>query len=135
MLHLIFDIGGVLIDYSIPRLIADIAAQTGVDANRIMPTLTAEALFKVESGGMTGRAFFEGYVRTLIPRWMYFYCDCFTLPKAAVIQPGRELAGGGMPTVNSRLFVACEDRRDLAGDLPWRRRRVTQQAGKQLPHL
>ena len=56
-------------------------------------------------------------------------------PISSRLEPRGELAGAGMPMVDSALFVPRQYPRDLAGDLAGRRRRVAQQTGKDLSHL
>ena len=67
----IFDIGGVLLNFDLPRLVSR-AAQGNPDSTAVLLGLREkDSLRQVESGFMTGEAYFETFIRPVVPSWTF----------------------------------------------------------------
>ena len=71
MYNYIFDIGGVLINYSIKLLIKHLSSESGISEEEIFTKITYDLLFQVETGKMKGLDFYNNYIRPMVKHWAY----------------------------------------------------------------
>ena len=67
----IFDIGGVLLDFDLDALAARIADGRPEIVPRVHALRDDPSLIEVETGRMSGRHYFDRYIRPLAPTWSY----------------------------------------------------------------
>jgi len=91
MTHFIFDIGGVLIDYSVDRLIRRVCEQTGVGFGKAAQELASADTREVESGRMDGREFFEQHIKVIVPHWTYQHWVAAWMENYSINEPGCRL--------------------------------------------
>ena len=71
MNHVIFDIGGVLIDFDFPRLAQALSERTGQDPDRLLPLFGREAVHDVETGRTGPETFFRETMSPVLPGLTY----------------------------------------------------------------
>jgi putative hydrolase of the HAD superfamily len=69
--HIIFDIGGVLIDFDFPRLAEALSAGTGQDPDRLLPLFGQDAVQDVETGRTGPETFFRETMSPVLPGLTY----------------------------------------------------------------
>lgn len=67
----IFDIGGVLLDFDLPRLVAQAARGDAAGIRALLALRNHESLRHVESGVMTGEVYFDSFIRPVVPHWTF----------------------------------------------------------------
>ena len=80
----IFDIGGVLLNYDLDALAGMIARESEEIRQQIQGLRWHPSLIEVETGRISGEAYFERYIQPLAPHWAYedlvqAWADVFTL--------------------------------------------------------
>ena len=71
MTHVIFDIGGVLIDFDFPRLARALSGRTGQDPDRLLPLFGRDAVHDVETGRTGPETFFRETMSPVLPGLTY----------------------------------------------------------------
>ena len=84
MQHVIFDIGGVLIDFDFERLARALAEQTGGDEARLLPLFGTDTVAEVETGRTGPEDFFRETMSTDLPgltyeEWIVAWGDNYSL--------------------------------------------------------
>jgi HAD superfamily hydrolase (TIGR01509 family) len=69
--HVIFDIGGVLIDFDFPRLAQALSGETGQNPARLLPLFARDAVHDVETGRTGPETFFWETMSPLLPGLTY----------------------------------------------------------------
>ena len=69
--HFIFDIGGVLINFSIPGLLEKISGENMETLERLHEVCASEAVYRVETGKISGKQFFKDYIKKEVPALDY----------------------------------------------------------------
>jgi putative hydrolase of the HAD superfamily len=69
--HVIFDIGGVLIDFDFPRLARALSEQTGAEPEDLLPLFEKGAVEEVETGRTGPEAFFRETMSPRLPGLTY----------------------------------------------------------------
>jgi putative hydrolase of the HAD superfamily len=69
--HVIFDIGGVLLNFDLPGLAARAARGNPEGAAALLALREHDSLRQLESGHMTGVAYFEQFIRPVAPHWTF----------------------------------------------------------------
>ena len=97
MKHVIFDIGGVLIDYDFGRLARDLAARTGVDPAGLAPLFEKAAVEKVETGRTRPEVFFREMMSPWLPgltydEWVEAWAENYSVnePGWALLEEARD---------------------------------------------
>ena len=89
--HYLFDIGGVLINFSIPLLVKNLSEKSGLPQEALKELFRDDCVRRVESGKISGSDFFRQQVKPLLPGWSYddwiaSWMDIYTLN-----EPGMDL--------------------------------------------
>ena len=97
MTHVIFDIGGVLIDYDFGRFARALAERTGQDAAGLLPLFRKDAVEEVETGRADPEEFFHRTMATALPGltyedWVSAWMDNYSLnePGWALLEEARQ---------------------------------------------
>jgi putative hydrolase of the HAD superfamily len=85
---IIFDIGGVLIDQSLPSLATYLSARTGRDTDRILALFGRDVVLDVETGRVSAESFFEHTIGPQLPGigyedWIGAWMDNYNLNQSA----------------------------------------------------
>jgi FMN phosphatase YigB (HAD superfamily) len=80
----IFDIGGVLINFSNKQLVEDFVNKTKCERERIERLFEYEMLYRVETGRISGAEFYMNYVKSAMPdlcyeEWLGVFEDHYTI--------------------------------------------------------
>ncbi|RPH95625.1 MAG: HAD family phosphatase [Calditrichaeota bacterium] len=67
----LFDIGNVLINFDIRKLLHKIAGNSGLSINQVLNLFDKPELLKVETGKMNGKDYFDNLVNTTGLKWNY----------------------------------------------------------------
>jgi len=67
----IFDIGGVLINFDFPRLARELSARTGQDPERLLPLFERDVVHDVETGRTAPEEFYDRTMAPLLPGMSY----------------------------------------------------------------
>jgi FMN phosphatase YigB (HAD superfamily) len=89
--QVIFDIGGVLIDFSVSRLVRRIVERTGVPLEAADAVLRSDPVRRVESGQIDSRAFFDQTIKPLLPQWSYDDWVAAWMENYSINRPGYDL--------------------------------------------
>ncbi len=97
MRHVIFDIGGVLIDYDFQRLAAALSARTDQDPGRLLALLAQDVVHEVETGRTDPEDFFRRVMAPLLPGmsyddWVAAWADNYSVnaPGWTLLEDARE---------------------------------------------
>jgi len=97
MRHVIFDIGGVLIDYDFRRLARALAAATGADETRLPPLFEKDVVEEVETGRIDPEEFFRRTMSPELPglsydEWVAAWMDNYSVngPGWALLEEARD---------------------------------------------
>ena len=97
MTHIIFDIGGVLIDFDFPRLAEALSAGTGQDPDRLLPLFDRDAVHDVETGRTGPETFFRETMSPVLPGltyegWIGAWMDNYSVnePGWALLEEARD---------------------------------------------
>ena len=97
MKHVIFDIGGVLIDFDFPRLSHALAERTGRDAGGLLPFFGKGAVEEVETGRTDPEEFFHRTMSPALPGltyegWVSAWMDNYSVnePGWALLEDARD---------------------------------------------
>jgi FMN phosphatase YigB (HAD superfamily) len=71
MKEFIFDIGGVLLDYNLPRFVDMMAGDSRERRAQIAELRYDRSLYEVETGRITGEEYFRRIISPLVPDWTY----------------------------------------------------------------
>jgi putative hydrolase of the HAD superfamily len=95
--HVIFDIGGVLIDFDFPRLAQALSERTGQDPDRLLPLFGRDAVHDVETGRTGPETFFRETMSPVLPGltyegWIDAWMDNYSVnePGWALLQEARD---------------------------------------------
>ena len=95
--HVIFDIGGVLIDYDFRRLAGALSARTGQDPGRLLVLLAQDVVREVETGQTDPEDFFRQVMAPLLPGmtyddWISAWADNYSVnaPGWTLLEDARE---------------------------------------------
>ena len=91
MRHVIFDIGGVLINYDFERLARALAAKTGADEGRLTPLFGLAVVRDVETGRVGPEDFFARKMSPVLPGLSYEGWVAAWADNYSVNEPGWEL--------------------------------------------
>lgn len=97
MKHVIFDIGGVLIDYDFERLARALAGKTGADEDRLTPLFGHDVVRDVETGRVGPEEFFARTMSPALPgltydEWVAAWADNYSVnePGWALLEDARD---------------------------------------------
>ena len=97
MKHVIFDIGGVLIDFDFPRLARALSERTGADPSGLLPLFEKDAVEGVETGRTGPEAFFRETMSPRLPgltydEWVDAWGDNYSVnePGWALLEAARD---------------------------------------------
>jgi putative hydrolase of the HAD superfamily len=95
--HVIFDIGGVLIDFDFERLARELSARTGQDADRLVPLFAQDVVHEVETGRTGPEEFFRRTMSPALPGltyegWVSAWMDNYSVnePGWALLEDARD---------------------------------------------
>ncbi|MFH0921892.1 MAG: HAD family phosphatase [Fibrobacterota bacterium] len=91
MKRYLFDIGGVLVNFSIPLLIEKIAAEGRTSTVRVTEVFAHDLTEMVETGRISGPSFFDSYVKPILPQWAYEDWIAAWMDNYSLNEPGMRL--------------------------------------------
>jgi len=91
--HVIFDIGGVLIDFDFERLARELSARTGQDADRLVPLFAQDVVHEVETGRTGPEEFFRRTMAPVLPGLTYDEWISAWMDNYSINEPGWALLG------------------------------------------
>ncbi len=71
MKHYLFDIGGVLINFSIEKLVNNLVSKTGVEKGKIEKIFSYNCLYQVETGKISPEEYLDTYIKPILNRFTY----------------------------------------------------------------
>lgn len=90
MYSYIFDIGGVLLNFDYKNIIETLSQKTNCETDKIGDLLfKKEYIYPVETGKITGKEFFIGFVQQIMPQltyeeWILHHIDNCTVNKSGI---------------------------------------------------